>query len=290
MKYVEKNGSVIIERPEDFRAENIFDCGQCFRWNLREDGSWQGVAMGKVLRLYETDSYIEFRCSAEDFESVWRDYFDLDRDYSIIRKRISIDYFTAEAAEFGKGIRILRQDPWEALCTFIISQCNNIKRIKGIVERFCGMFGDECTYEGESHKLFPGPEKVASLREEDLEPLRAGYRAGYILNAAREVAEGRLDLEKLKGLPTDEAVRELTRLNGVGIKVACCAALFGLGKTDAFPVDVWVRRAIERHYGGGRFDGSVFGGDAGFAQQYIFYYIRSLGEKQADRSGSAAVI
>jgi len=277
MDYIVKNGFVEMDRPEDFSAAHIFECGQCFRWNMRDDGSWLGVARGKVLRLSETGRHIVFGCSEEDFLNIWREYFDLDRDYSLIRKRISTDRFTAEAAEYGKGIRILRQDPWEALCTFIISQCNNIKRIKGIVERLCSMFGDEIIYDGESYKLFPDPVKVASLCEADLEPLRAGYRAGYILNAAREIAEGRLDLEKLKGLPTDEVIRELTGLNGVGVKVACCAALFGFGKTDAFPVDVWVKRAIEKHYGGKSFDSSVFGEAAGFAQQYIFYYIRSLG-------------
>lgn len=210
-----------------------------------------------------------------DFLKVWMPYFDLGRDYTAVRARISIDPFTAKAAEFGKGIRILQQDAWETLCSFIVSQCNNIKRIKGIVERLCVLFGDQITYHGEVHYLFPPPERLAHLEEKDLESLRAGYRTGYILNAAREIVQGRLSLDILKNVTTDKAIEALTELRGVGIKVANCAVLFGLGKIDAFPVDVWVRRAIERHYDAETFDSTVFGEDAGIAQQYIFYYIRN---------------
>jgi N-glycosylase/DNA lyase len=282
MEYIVKDGFVILDKPEDFDAAHIFECGQCFRWNPREDGSWVGVAKGRALRISESDDLLHFRCTEEDFINIWREYFDLDRDYAEVRKQVSTDEFMAAATEYGKGIRILRQDPWETLCTFIISQCNNIKRIKGIVERLCDMSGDEYIYEGERHKLFPTPEKLALLDEKDLAPLRAGYRAGYILNAARAVAEGKPDLERLGGLPTAEVVRELCGLKGVGTKVACCTALFGFGKYDAFPVDVWVRRAIERHYGIKNFDSAVFGQFAGFAQQYIFHYIRGYKESQTE--------
>jgi N-glycosylase/DNA lyase len=155
MDYLVKDGAIIIERPADFCAELIFGCGQCFRWDKQSDGSWLGVAAGRVLSLVEREDTLQFRCSEEDFLKIWSGYFDLDRDYAAIRSEISVDGFTALAAEYGKGIRILRQDPWEALCTFIISQCNNIKRIKGIVERLCFMFGTECEYEGKIYHLFP---------------------------------------------------------------------------------------------------------------------------------------
>ena len=154
MNYRVEGSSVIMERPEDFDAEKIFECGQCFRWNLQEDGYWTGVALGHVLKLREEGDTVRFLCSEDDFLKVWMPYFDLGRDYTAVRARISIDPFTAKAAEFGKGIRILQQDAWETLCSFIVSQCNNIKRIKGIVERLCVLFGDQITYHGEVHYLF----------------------------------------------------------------------------------------------------------------------------------------
>ena len=276
MEYSIRDGEICIPRSDDFSPERIFGCGQCFRWNRQSDGRWVGVAKDRVLSLTEREEGIFLRCSEEDFVRIWSDYFDLERDYAALRDRISTDPFTARAVEFGAGIRVLKQDAWEALCTFILSQCNNIARITGLVERLCDMFGTEIVFEGEKRRLFPAPERLAFLRPEELAPLRAGYRADYIRGAAREIVEGRLVPETLRHVPTADAIRALTGLKGVGVKVASCAALFGLGKGDAFPVDVWMKRAIERYYGGESFDSSVFGADAGIAQQYIFYYIRSL--------------
>ncbi len=161
------------------------------------------------------------------------------------------------------------------LCSFIISQCNNIKRIKGIVERLCLLCGDPITYEGDTYHLFPSPERVAALDIQDIECLRAGYRSEYILNAAREIAQGGLSLDGLEKMTTEDVINTLTQLKGVGIKVASCVALFGCGKMDAFPVDVWIRRAIEKYFGGKTFDSAIFGAYAGIAQQYIFHYIRN---------------
>jgi len=275
MKYRIENGFVAIDKPEDFNAKKIFECGQCFRWNMQEDGSWLGIARGKALRLFEDGGQLYFGCPESDFQNIWAQYFDLERDYGAARRRVSINPFMSQAAEFGKGIRILRQEIWETLCSFIISQCNNIGRIKGIVERLCTLCGDTVTYEGRTYHLFPSPERVAELEISDLECLRAGYRSEYILNAAREITLGRLPLDGLDKMATDEVLETLTRLKGVGIKVASCVALFGCGKMDAFPVDVWVRRAIGKHFGGKAFDSSIFGEDAGIAQQYIFFYIRN---------------
>lgn len=275
MKYRLENGFVIDNRPEDFDAGKIFECGQCFRWNKTDDGSWIGIARGKVLRLMEDGGMIYFTCPEDEFFDIWVPYFDFERDYSAIRRRISTDPFLSQAAEFGKGIRILRQDPWETLCSFIISQCNNIRRIKGIVERLCSLCGDTVIYEGTEYHLFPPPERVAQLSTQDLEYLRAGYRSEYIRDTARLISQGSLSLDKLEQMATGDIINALTRLKGVGIKVASCVALFGFGKTDAFPVDVWVRRALEKHLGGKTFDSSVFGEDAGIAQQYIFHYIRN---------------
>ncbi|NLT40443.1 MAG: DNA-3-methyladenine glycosylase 2 family protein [Clostridiales bacterium] len=261
---------VIVSGTDDFSAGKIFDCGQCFRWVRSPDGSWTGSALGRVLRLREEEGSVIFECGKEEFLGVWHDYFDLGRDYAALRKRLSVSEYMERACGFGAGIRILRQDAWEALCTFIISQCNNIARITGIVDRLCRIFGDE--QEG-GFCSFPGPERLCGLSERDLEPLRAGYRASYIISAARSVASGALELEALRSCDAETAEAALTALPGVGRKVASCVMLFGLGHTEAFPVDTWMRRALRDNFGPG-FDPSVFGPDAGFAQQYIFYYSR----------------
>ena len=272
---VQKNGIRLLS-AQDFLPELIFDCGQCFRFNPQDDGSWFGVAKGKALSVRTDGPDVVFECSESDFIETWVDYFDLERDYSQIRKLISLDDFTKKAAEYGRGIRILHQDGWEALCSFIISQCNNITRIKGIVERLCTLFGNEFDYFGKTCYTFPSAETIAGLTVSDLAPLRSGYRAEYIINAAKEVSMGHLNLISIKQMSTKDAIKALTSLKGVGTKVANCVLLFGCNKLDAFPVDVWMKRAIEQYYGGKSFDSSVFGENAGIAQQYIFHYIRHL--------------
>jgi len=262
----------------DFDLDKTFTCGQCFRWR-REDGedgavSYAGVAYGKAARVRQAGESVFISGGREDFEALWRHYFDLDRDYAAVRAHLSQDPYMARAAACGAGIRILRQEPWEALCSFIVSQCNNIPRITRIVETLCGLYGEPITFEGRVLYAFPGPEKLASLSEEDLAPLRCGYRARYILGAARAVAEGRLDLQALKEAPEEEAVETLKTLEGVGEKVARCAALYGLGKLDAFPVDTWMRKVLSGPYGG-RLDPGRFSPYAGIAQQYLFHYIRN---------------
>jgi N-glycosylase/DNA lyase len=235
-----------------------------------------------------------------DYHTVWRGYFDLDRDYAQIRQRVSIDGFMQKAAAYGAGIRILRQDKWETLCSFIVSQQNNIPRIKRIIAKLCEMFGDaigfrggEAPYAAENpecrknhgnpdaaqpsctkvYHAFPPPERLASLREDDLAPLRCGYRASYIIGAARAVASGALDLDALAGGSAEDARAALKGLRGVGDKVADCVLLFGLHMLDAFPRDVWINRAVAERYGPG-FDPAVFAPYAGVAQQYMYHYIR----------------
>ena len=174
------------------------------------------------------------------------------------------------ACSYADGIRILNQEPWEALCSFIISQNNNIPRIKGIIDKLCTMFGDEID---KNLFSFPTAEKVASLSVEELAPLKSGFRAKYILDAARRVANGDVDLPSLRSLPLDEARNELMKIYGVGNKVADCTLLFGLNRIDAFPKDVWIKRAMEKLFNGSLPEcASKY---AGIAQQYIFYYARS---------------
>lgn len=267
-----------IRGNADFNLEKTFTCGQCFRWRREEadDGavSYVGVAYGRAARVRQEGERVFISGGREDFEALWHGYFDLGRDYAAIRAYLSRDPYMARAAAFGAGIRILRQEPWEALCSFIVSQCNNIPRITRIVETLCRLFGRPIAFEGRTLYAFPRPEALAPLREEDLAPLRCGYRARYILGAARAVAEGRVDLEALKSAPAAEAVETLKTLEGVGEKVARCAALYGLGKLDAFPVDTWMRKVLSGPYGG-RLDPGLFSPYAGIAQQYLFHYIRN---------------
>jgi len=274
LKYADRGGEVEITGVSDFNLFKIFECGQCFRWNADENGVYTGVAMGRAARLRSAGGSVFISGAIEDFESVWRDYFDLDRDYASIREQLCIDDFMRCATGFGEGIRILRQDRWEALCSFIISQCNNIPRIKKIISALCCEFGDKLEFGGEVFHTFPSAQRLAVLDAGSLSPLRCGYRASYIISAARAVADGTLDLDSLSGATAEDARAALKRLNGVGDKVADCAVLFGLGMLDSFPLDTWMKRAVAMFYGPG-FDPVVFSPYAGIAQQYIFYYIRN---------------
>ena len=266
-----------IETDDDFDPEKIFECGQCFRWNRRDDGSYFGVAMGHAAVLKVENGSIYISGTKDEYDRVWRDYFDMDISYSAIRDHVCTDEYMKKASDFGRGIRILRQDKWEALCSFIISQCNNIPRIKKIIETLCRCFGDEICFDGEVFYSFPSAETLALLSETDLAPLHCGYRAPYIIAAAKAVSSGALDLDALSEASLPEAVKALRSIRGVGEKVANCAILFSLHKLDAFPIDVWMKKAIKEHYGDG-FDPAIFGEYAGVAQQYMFYYQRG-GEK-----------
>jgi len=236
-------------------------------------GEYTGVAFGRVVRLRYRGDSVFISGTVEDFETVWFDYFDLGRDYAKIREGLCVDEFMKKATEFGAGIRILRQDKWEALCSFIISQCNNIPRIKKIITTLCREFGESIGFEGKTYYAFPSASRIATLSVDDLAPLRCGYRAPYILNAAKAIASGELDLEALSRSTAESARTALKKQHGVGDKVADCVLLFGLGKMDAFPLDVWMKRAVAEHYGPG-FDPGIFTPYAGLAQQYIFYYTR----------------
>ena len=248
------------------------DCGQAFR--LREispGGAWHGVAFGRALTLYEEDEKIVLEgCSEADFGNIWRGYFDLDRDYGAICDSFRADPALREAVDFCPGIRILRQEPWEALCSFIISQNNNIPRIKGIIERLCETLGDDL---GGGDYSFPSPERIIEAGVEKLAPLRAGFRNKYIIDAAGKVADGTVDFAKIDSLPLEEAAEELKKIKGVGDKVAACTLLYGFGKVDALPVDVWVKRILAETYPDGLPDCTR--GVRGIAQQYLFHWRRN---------------
>lgn len=257
---------------EELDIAKTFECGQCFRWNSDENGVYRGIAMGHAARIWAENGRVFVLSDAP--ERFWRDYFDLDRDYAAISRAFDGGEYLVRCVDFGMGIRILRQEPWEALCSFIISQCNNIKRIKGIVERLCAMYGEKLELDGEAFYTFPSAHTLSCATEEELAPLRSGYRAAYIINAAIAVDSGALDLEGLIKTDYVTAKKELLKLSGIGEKVANCVVLFGLYHMEAFPIDVWIRRALKEHFPPD-FDPAVLGGYAGLAQQYIFFYARS---------------
>ena len=306
-------GKYIYEDVKDFNLDHIFDCGQCFRWSRQPDGSYTGIAMGKPVNVSlkevpagegsgadvsaEPDACVSPRldlvidnCSADDFEKIWRSYLDLDRDYGAIKAALSeSDEVMAKAISGGEGIRILRQELWETMVSFIISQNNNIPRIKGCIEKLARIFGDPAgEYGGVEYYNVPSPGVMAELTAEDLAPVRLGYRAPYLVETAKQVeAKGGMDVVAAElaatGTP-EEACEYLRGFQGVGPKVASCIALFGLGRLEAFPIDVWVRRVMNRLYGIDEKDikgmnayaAEHFGANGGIAQQYLFYYIRGL--------------
>jgi len=272
---IKSGGEIVFSGVSDFDIRKTFDCGQCFRWVADARGVYTGVAMGAAARIYQAEDGVHIVSTRPEPE-FWKSYFDLERDYESIRLGFEGGDYLLRACEYGQGIRILCQDRWEALCSFIISQCNNIPRIMGIVDRLCRLCGEPISFEGETYYGFPSAETVAALEAEELAPLRCGYRAPYIISAARSVSSGETDLEALAAADSEAALRELKKLSGVGDKVANCVVLFGLRRLDAFPIDVWMKRALKEHFPE-NFTPSSLGEYAGIAQQYIFYYARSGG-------------
>ena len=259
-----------FENVKELDLEQTLDCGQSFRWEKREDGSFRGVAFGRsVCARYDGNTlYIENADEAD--RQLWYDYFDLDLDYAAVRAQLSgLHPVLSEAAGYASGIRVLRQEPYETLCTFIISQNNNIKRIKGIVRRLCESFGEQLA---DGEYAFPTARCMAELSVDDFAPLRAGFRARYLCDAAGKVNRGEVDLDFCKTAEYEQARRELMKITGVGVKVADCTLLFGMHRVEAFPLDVWMKRAMAKLFPG--FAPESFGKYAGIAQQYIFHYSR----------------
>ena len=270
-KITERGAEITMDSCFDLK--NTFECGQCFRWNENPDGSYSGIAGDRRATISRCDDRIIIKsCTDADDQTFWHSYLDLDTPYDTIRQELmSLSPQLRCAAACTDGIRILRQDPWEALCSFIISQNNNIPRIKGIISRLCEEFGEPC---GDSERWysFPPAERLAGLSPDDLAPLRAGFRARYLCDAAYKVASGTVCLEKLYAAPLDEARAELMKIVGVGTKVAECTLLYGFHRLEAFPVDVWMKKALATMFNG--ITPSELGQYAGVAQQYIFHYSR----------------
>lgn len=259
---------MIQEVLQDFDIEQIAKSGQCFRISKISPATWSVRAFGRALRIKKKNKneYI-FDCSSKEFREIWYNYFDLGTDYSIYKKFImqSQDAYLARAIDYGYGIRILRQEPWETIVSFIISQQNNISRIRGIIERICTPFDG----------IFPSPILLKDYTEDDFRMLGLGYRAKYIVNIVKSTLNGELDLSYLTESQTQEALEYLQKFNGIGAKVANCIALFSLHKIDAFPIDIWIKRIIETRYAG-KFPIAKYAPFAGIVQQYMFFYERSL--------------
>ncbi len=275
---------------KDFDLTHTFDCGQCFRWSRSGDGSYSGVAGGRAVRLRRTgDEIVIENCSAGDFDAFWRNYLDLDRDYGKIKAAVSVNDVMRTAVEYGGGIRILQQEFFEALISYIISQNNSIPNIKRVVERLCAAYGEPIAFEGEMRYSFPTAERLASLETDDFRRLGAGFRDRYISGAARLAAEGALNADTLRAMPTEDARRELMKIKGVGNKVCDCVLLFSLGKYDLFPTDTWINKVMAEDFGTDSVKSaksageSLFGEYSGFAQQYLFYWRRENDKKQAHK-------
>lgn len=287
-KIKERNGQVVLENMESFELPHIFDCGQCFRWNKEEDGSYTGVVKGRILNVKKQDDKIIFdRISPDDFQSLWVDYFDLNRNYDEIKNRLRKDDLVMKnATDHGHGIRILNQDEWEVLLSFIISANRGIPLIKKSIEALCVRYGTLLgEYRGKTYYDFPKPEALLNKSVEEIMQSHTGYRAKHIVDAAIIVAEKQIDIYRLKNLTTEEARIQLMRFGGIGPKVSDCVLFFSMKKTDAFPIDVWVKRVMEYFYlpeatnmkDIQKYAKEQFGEYCGFAQQYLFYYARELG-------------
>ncbi len=283
-KITEESSGIFVEGVRDFHPVHTFECGQCFRWIRDEEGGYTGVVRDKVARIkFEEDILQIQNATAGDFEELWFDYLDLGRDYGAIKERlVQKDAIMEKAIEFGHGIRLLRQDLWETLISFIISSNNRIPRIMKIIGAIAGAYGEELQLKGKRYYTFPPAGRLAVSSVEELDVCRGGYRCKYIINSARMLHSSVLDLERLKGLGTEEAREEIMRLPGVGPKVADCILLYSGTRYDVFPTDVWVKRVMEELYFKKetsikdiqRFVREYFGELAGFAQQYLFYYAR----------------
>lgn len=261
-----------------FSVADTLTSGQCFRWT-EHDGRLCGTAFGRYVEIGQRGDQLTFYGADEsDYEKIWRRYLDMDRDYDgISRLVVGMEPRLTDSASYAAGVHILMQEPWEALCSFIISQNNNIPRIRGIIARLCLQYGEpaanaEAAREKADGHAFPTPQALAAVPEETFRQLGCGYRAAYLAEVSKTAASGGIDFDYIKKAPIDEARKRLLSLKGVGPKVAECALLYGFGRLECFPVDVWIRRALETEFSGGT--ALLKCQYAGVAQQYIFEYIR----------------
>ncbi len=267
---------IVFEGVRNFSPALTFDCGQCFRFDVLADGSAEGTVGREHAKISVNGDTVTVD-GGQDRE-LWRRFLCIDEDYDAIKKNIGEHFgkygdVIFDAMRVGDGIRILRQDEWEALCSFIVSQNNNIGRIKKIIARLCEKFGEPFESGGKIYYSFPKAETLACASEIDIFSCGTGFRAKYISDAAKKVASGEINLENISSLDDENARAELMKICGVGPKVANCALLFGFHRLSSFPIDVWIKRVLDKYYKNG-IDLGDLGDYAGVAQQYLFYYER----------------
>lgn len=299
-----EDNKVILEGLKNFDIKQILECGQCFRWDKISDTNYIIVAYGRVIEvLQEGDKATIYNSNEEDFNNIWINYFDLERDYDEIKTELAKDEILRKSVDFGYGIRILNQDPFEMLISFIISARNSIPSIKKTVKKICEAWGERIEYKGVEYYTFPTPKAIKEATLEDIQGTGASFRSKYIVDTIKKVNEAievkedmenntdkyserpeilDFDLEYIKSLNDDECHVALQKFMGVGAKVADCIMLFSMSKHSAFPVDVWVKRAMIYFYVAPDvslnkmrvFARDKFGAYSGMAQQYLFYYAR----------------
>ena len=294
---IEKENSIILEDVKDFNIKQILECGQCFRWERISDTNYIIVAYRRVIEVVQEGNKVTiFNTNMKDFDEIWKDYFDLNVNYEEVKEELSKDELLKKSVEFGYGIRILNQDPFEMLISFIISARNSIPSIMKTIKKISERWGDKIEYKGNIYYAFPTPEQLKEAKLEEIKETGASFRSKYIIdtiskvNAAIEAKNNgtlneelqQFDLEYIKSLPVDECHKALQNFMGVGAKVADCIMLFSMSKHSAFPVDVWIKRAMIHFYLAPDvslnkirvFGRDKFGELAGLAQQYLFYYAR----------------
>lgn len=282
----------ILNNKKDFNSKHIFECGQCFRWNIQNEGSYIGIIKNSVIEIIEEKDRVIFRgVSNRNLENVIREYFNLEIDYTKIKLQLSgIDEFLKKSIEYGEGIRILKQDIFETIISFIISANNNIPRIKKIIENISETYGEKVEYKNKEYYLFPTVEELSKASVEDLRKLGLGFRDKRVYTTTKMILNGDFNINNLLELQDTELIREeLLKLDGVGPKVADCILLFGFNRYEVFPIDVWVRRVMNDLYIKSEQESKVskvqikrlaeekYKKLAGIAQQYLFYWKRENG-------------
>ncbi|WP_099203078.1 DNA-3-methyladenine glycosylase family protein [Miniphocaeibacter massiliensis] len=285
MEYKYKDNKIIFKNKNDFNPKHIFECGQAFRWKKEQDNSYTTVAFNRVLNvLLEDDFVVLNNTSEEDFNNIWIDYFDLNTDYNDIKEKLSKEETLKNAMEFGYGIRILNQEKFETIISFIISANNQIPRIKKSIEILANNYGEFIdNFRGVDYFSFPTSTQLSKVSAEELrEVARVGFRDKRIHDVAKLINDGDFNINDISKLSSEELQKKLMILPGVGPKVASCIMLFSYGRSETFPIDVWIKRVMEELYIKketnikliGKYADEIFGDLAGYAQQYLFYYGR----------------
>ncbi len=280
--YSYSDNKVVVKDVKNFVLPHIFENGQCFRWEKTYDDTYIIVAKDRVIELKRVhEDLIIHNSNIDDFENIWIEYFDFERDYDSLKESLKLDEYLTNAINFGHGLRILNQDPLEMIISFIISSNNRIPMIKRAINNISEKFGEKIEYNGKNYYLFPSLENLSKISISEFRECSTGFRDKYLFNTINMINENN-NIEYIINLSDDECHKELQKFSGIGSKVSDCIMLFSMKKYSAFPVDVWVKRAMMKFYVAPDtslknirdFGRNLFKDLSGFAQQYLFYYVR----------------